>query len=239
MKKLISVLLAVLMLLSISVCAFAADPEEEEEEPKQSPVQEEPGAAATQPAASTNAGGGDWWAPAAAAADDKADEKAVEEAEAAEAEAVADLEAVTVEGEDAAAEEGQEAAAADEGKEEGKIIVWLGKKTNEGTEQMEKDWKDLLKDLVAATAKLVKTDASKLIESVGDKAAVAGAPFRAVASEYPVTVTIKAPDNFAGILSFADGKWSELDCTVTGETVSFVLAQPSIFSLVCTVEEAP
>ena len=233
MKKLISVLLAVLMLLSISVCAFAADPEEEEE-PKQSPVQEEPGAAADTGA---NAGGGDWWAPAAPAADDT---KAVEEAEAAEAEAVADLEAVSAEGEDAAAEEGQEAAAADEGKEEAEIDLWLGSKKDEGTEQMQKEWKDLAKTLVSAAAKLAKTEAASVIEAVGEKAAVASAPFRAVANEYPLTVTVKVPDGFAGLMVFVNGKWTALDCTVNDDgTVTFVLEQPSILSLVTAVEAAP
>ncbi len=231
MKKLISVLLAVLMLLSISVCAFAADPEEEET-PKASASQTEPGAA---PASSSNAGGnGGGYVPAPAADDD-----AEKEAEAAEAEAAKAVEAVSAEGEDAGDEAGNEAAAADEGKEEGKILLWLGKKTGEGTEQMEKDWKALLKDLVSAGAKLAKTEASKVIEAVGDKAAVAGAPFRAVASEYPVTVTIKAPADFAGIMAFAGGKWSALDCTVDGGNVTFTLEQPSILSVVTAVATAP
>ena len=235
MKKLISVLLVLVLVLSISVCAFAADPEKEEEEVKQSPTQEvtpEPATTPSQPAAGGNDGGYYGGGQAAKANDDKAEK----EAEAAEAEAAEGIEGLSAEGEDAGDEAGREASAADEGKEETAVGLWLGKKVGEGTEQMQKDWAALLKNLVSASAKLLKADAAKVIESIGDKA---GAPFRAVASEYPVTVTIKAPANFAGIMAFANGKWSALDCTVDGDTVTFVLEQPSIFSVVTATETAP
>ena len=39
---------------------------------------------------------------------------------------------------------------------------------------------------------------------------------------------------------FVNGKWTALDCTVNDDgTVTFVLEQPSILSLVTAVEAAP
>ena len=70
---------------------------------------------------------------------------------------------------------------------------------------------------------------------------VAGQPFRAVASDYPATITIAVenPDDFVGLMMFANGKWANVDVTVNDDgTITFVLDQPAILSIVSQVVSA-
>ena len=213
MKKLLAVLLAVLMLASISVCAFAAS----------SPTQDTSSAPevtdATAPAADDEA---------AATAEEVAD------AEAAEEEAVEAITEVTAETED------------EENAEES-VIVGLGKLTEDATEEMEADYAALADDLVAAKKDLAANDQAAIpaaiIADAADGATVtASQPFRAVASVYPATITIAVenPADFVGMMAFVNGQWVKVNCIVNEEegTVTFVLDQPSVLSIVTAIVEA-
>lgn len=218
MKKLIAVLLAVLMLASISVCAFAAG----------SPTQQTEPAPAVVPAAAA--------APAAATQQEEAEE----EEEAATPEEIADAE----EAEEEAAKAVTESEAATEAGDS--VVVCLGALTDEATPEMEEEHAALANDLVAAKKALAEDEQVAVPADVTADAPeganlTAGQPFRAVASEYPATITIAVenPDDFVGMMVFVNGKWVKLHCVNNGDgTVTFVLDQPAVLSVVTAIVEA-
>ena len=214
MKKFLSVLLVVLMLASISTLAFAAPSPSQDPEPAP-PVTPAP----------------------------KEKEKESEEAEEAEEEATKSIEEIKTVAED---EQGKQA------------VVSLGKLSNDATGQMKTDHKALLNTLVdakkavaenekAAIPEEIKADFAKAegktdVSEVEGKTLVVGQPFRAVASEYPATITIKVenPSDFVAIMVFVNGKWVKLNTVVNeeDETVTFVLDQPEVLSIVSQVVSA-
>ena len=215
MKKLFAVLLAVLMLASISVCAFAAD----------SPTQ------VIEPAPTVDDAG-----PAAPVEDEEEEEdeddltpEEIDDAEDAEEEA-----AKAVTESEAAAEDGDA------------LIVCLGALTDEATPAMEEDHADLIDELVAAKKDLAEDEAAAIPDDLEADApegatVTASQPFRAVASEYPATITIAVenPDDFVGMMVFVNGKWVKLNCVNNGDgTVTFVLDQPAVLSVVTAIVEA-
>ena len=214
MKKFLSVLLVVLMLASISALAFAAPSPSQDPEPAL-PVVPAP----------------------------KEKEKESEEAEEAEEEATKTI------------EENKTVAEDEQGKQ---VVVSLGKLSNDATGQMKKDHKALLNTLVdakkavaenekAAIPEEIKADFAKAegktdVSEVEGKTLVVGQPFRAVASEYPATITIKVenPSDFVAMMVFVNGKWVKLNTVVNeeDETVTFVLDQPEVLSIVSQVVSA-
>ncbi len=202
MKKFLSALLVVLMLASLSVCAFAAD----------SPSTDPSGDA-----------GGATVVPATKPADKEAEE--VKEAKEAEAEAAKEIE-------DTEAEDD--------------VVVALGKLPADATAEMKADFKDLEEALVDAKEALADIAEAAIPEEVtaevGEDVKVeASQPFRAVASTYPATITIAVenPDNFVGMMVFVNGQWVKLNTTKNADgTVTFVLDQPAVLSIVFQVVEA-
>ena len=217
MKKFLSALLVVLMLASISTLAFAAPSPSQDPEPVL-PVVPAP----------------------------KEKEKESEEAE--EAEEAEEEATKTI-------EENKTVAEDEQGKQ---VVVSLGKLSNDATGQMNKDHKALLNTLVdakkavaenekAAIPEEIKADFAKAegktdVSEVEDKTLVVGQPFRAVASEYPATITIKVenPSDFVAMMIFVNGKWVKLNTVVNeeDETVTFVLDQPEVLSIVSQVVSA-
>lgn len=215
MKKLLSLLLVVMMLASLSVCAFAATG---------SPTQdtsEGQGVEAAQAAAATTAN----------EEKEEAEDAELAEAEEAEEEAVKAVTETTV-----------------EDNQEGKsVLVAVGKLDEaKDTETMKEEFAALADTLVAAKASLAADVADAIPADVkadaGDKEVAAGQPFRVVASEYPATITIKVenPDAFVNMMVFVDGKWVKLNTTVNEDgTVTFVLDQPCVMSIVSAIVQAP
>jgi autonomous glycyl radical cofactor GrcA len=201
MKKILSVLLVVLMLASLSVCAFAGD------SPSQDPG--DPGVVVVPT--------------------DKDKEKA--EAEKAEAEATKTIDEAKTTAED---ENGEDA------------VVALGKLPANATAEMKADFKDLEDTLVDAKKALANIGAAaipvEVTAEVGEDVKVeAGQAFRAVANEYPVTITIAVenPKDFVGMMVFVNGKWVKLNTIVNDDgTVTFVLDQPAVLSIVSQIVEA-
>ena len=156
----------------------------------------------------------------------KADPKAAAKADAAKAESTA-VKAIT----DAAAEEG---------------TVALGKLPGNADAAMKADFEKLIDAEVDAKAALTKDEDAAIpadIKAAAEDSAlvVAGQPFRAVASDYPATITIAVenPDDFVGLMVFVNGKWVKLNTVVNDDgTVTFVLDQPAILSIVSQVVSA-
>ena len=167
-------------------------------------------------------GGGYWIGDAP-----KADPKAAAKADATRAEATA-IKAIK----DAAADEG--------------VVVALGKLPGDATASMKADFEKQIDALVEAKAALAKDEDAAIpadIKAMAEDSAlvVAGQPFRAVASAYPATITIDLdnPDDFVGLMMFANGKWVKVDVTVNDDgTITFVLDQPAILSIVSQVVSA-
>ena len=217
MKKFLSALLVVLMLASISTLAFAAPSPSQDPEPVL-PVVPTP----------------------------KEKEKESEEAE--EAEEAEEEATKTI-------EENKTVAEDEQGKQ---VVVSLGKLSNDATGQMKKDHNALLNTLVdakkavaenekAAIPEEIKADFAKAegktdVSEVEGKTLVVGQPFRAVASEYPATITIKVenPSDFVAMMIFVNGKWVKLNTVVNeeDETITFVLDQPEVVSIVSQVVSA-
>ena len=157
----------------------------------------------------------------------KADPKAAAKADATRAEATA-IKAIK----DAAADEG--------------VVVALGKLPGDATASMKADFEKQIDALVEAKAALAKDEDAAIpadIKAMAEDSAlvVAGQPFRAVASAYPATITIDLdnPDDFVGLMMFANGKWVKVDVTVNDDgTITFVLDQPAILSIVSQVVSA-
>ena len=190
MKKFLSALLVVLMLASLSVCAFAANP---------SPTQNK----------------------------DKADATIVE-AEKDEAKAAKAV---------------KESAAKDEDGEE--AVAAIGALPADATDEMKADFEDLADALVDAKDALAAGDAAIPADIKADAAegatVSASQPFRAVASSYPATITISVenPDDFVGMIVFMNGKWVKLNTVVNDDgTVTFVLDEPAVLSIVSQVAKA-
>lgn len=204
MKKLFTLLLAVLMLVSISVCAFAVDSPTQEPEPAPVVVDDDDD-------------------------DDDLDPEEIDDAEEAEEEAT---KAVTKA--DAATEDGTS------------LIVCLGALTDDATPKMEEDHADLIDELVAAKKDLAEDEDAAIPDDLAadapeGAAITAGQPFRAVASEYPATITIEVenPEDFVGMMVFVNGEWVKLHCVVNEDgTVTFILDQPSVLSIVTAIVEA-
>ena len=204
MKKLFALLLAVLMLASISVFAFAVDSPTQEPEPAPIVVDDDD-------------------------EDDDLDPEEVDDAEEAEEEA-----AKAVTETDAATEDGNS------------VVVCLGALTDDATPQMEEDHADLIDELVAAKKDLAEDEAAAIPDDLEADApegatVTASQPFRAVASEYPATITIAVenPDDFVGMMVFVNGEWVKLHCVVNEDgTVTFILDQPSVLSIVTAIVEA-
>ena len=157
----------------------------------------------------------------------KADPKAAAKADATRAEATA-TKAIA----DAAAEDN--------------AVVALGKLPGNADAAMKADFEKLVDALVAAKDALAKDEDAAVpadIKAAAEDSAlvVAGQPFRAVASAYPATITIALdnPDDFVGLMMFANGKWANVDVTVNDDgTITFVLDQPAILSIVSQVVSA-
>ena len=177
--------------------------------------------AAPSPTQDTGSGGGYWIGDAP-----KADPKAAAKADAAKAESTA-VKAIT----DAAAEEG---------------TVALGKLPGNADAAMKADYEKLVDGLVSAKDALAKDEDAAIpadIKAAAEDSAlvVAGQPFRAVASDYPATITIAVenPDDFVGLMVFVNGKWVKLNTVVNDDgTVTFVLDQPEVLSIVSQVVSA-
>ena len=173
------------------------------------------------PSPTQDTGGGYWIGDAP-----KADPKAAAKADAAKAESTA-VKAIT----DAAAEEG---------------TVALGKLPGNADAAMKADFEKLIDAVVDAKAALTKDEDAAIpadIKAAAEDSAlvVAGQPFRAVASAYPATITIAVenPDDFVGLMVFVNGKWVKLNTVVNDDgTVTFVLDQPAILSIVSQVVSA-
>ena len=111
---------------------------------------------------------------------------------------------------------------------------------------MKADFEKLIDALVDAKKALAKDEDAAIpadIKAAAEDSAlvVAGQPFRAVASAYPATITIALdnPDDFVGLMMFANGKWANVDVTVNDDgTITFVLDQPAILSIVSQVVSA-
>lgn len=174
------------------------------------------------PSPSQDTGGGGYWIGDAP----KADPKAAAKADAAKAESTA-VKAIT----DAAAEEG---------------TVALGKLPGNADAAMKADYEKLVDGLVSAKDALAKDEDAAVpadIKAAAEDSAlvVAGQPFRAVASAYPATITIAVenPDDFVGLMVFVNGKWVKLNTVVNDDgTVTFVLDQPAVLSIVSQVVSA-
>ncbi len=189
MKKLLSALLVVLMLASLTVCAFAAP----------SPTQNK----------------------------DKVEANIVE-AEKDEAKAAKAI---------------KEAAAEDEDGEE--VVAAIGALPADATDKMKADFEDMAETLVDAKDALAAGDAAIPADIKADVAegatATASQPFRSVASSYPATITISVenPDDFVGMMVFMNGKWVKLNTVVNDDgTVTFVLDEPAVLSIVSQVAKA-
>ena len=177
--------------------------------------------AAPSPTQDTGGDGGYWIGDAP-----KADPKAAAKADATRAETTA-IKAIT----DAFAEDG---------------VVALGKLPGNADAAMKADFEKLVDALVDAKAALSKDEDAAIpadIKAAAEDSAlvVAGQPFRAVASAYPATITIalENPDDFVGLMMFVNGKWVKVDVTVNDDgTVTFVLDQPAILSIVSEVVSA-
>ena len=178
--------------------------------------------AAPSPSQDTGGDGGYWIGDAP-----KADPKAAAKADAAKAEATA-IKAI------------KDAAAEDD------VVVALGKLPGDATASMKADFEKLIDALVDAKAALAKDEDAAIpadIKAAAEDSAlvVAGQPFRAVASANPATITIALdnPDDFVGLMMFANGKWANVDVTVNDDgTITFVLDQPAILSIVSQVVSA-
>ena len=85
-------------------------------------------------------------------------------------------------------------------------------------------------------------DAAEGEDAVIGVTLTASQPFRAVASVYPATITIAVenPADFAGMMAFVNGEWVMIHTVVDEEagTVTFVLDQPSVLSIITAVVEA-
>ena len=201
MKKFLSAMLVVLMLASLTVCAFAGD----------SPSQDTGGD-----------GGGYYYADAPKATTTNKDKEKAE-AEKEEAKAAKTVEEIAAEDED-----GEEVAAA------------LGKLPSDATDEMKADFEKIEDALVDAKAALAKDEVAAVPADIkadaADGAKVAAGPaFRAVAAQYPATITIAVdnPEDFVGMMIFQNGKWVKLNATVNDDgTVTFVLDQPAVLSIV-------
>ena len=177
--------------------------------------------AAPSPSQDTGDGGGYWTGDAP-----KADPKAAAKADAAKAESTA-VKAIT----DAAAEEG---------------TVALGKLPGNADAAMKADYEKLVDGLVSAKDALAKDEDAAIpadIKAAAEDSAlvVAGQPFRAVASDYPATITVALdnPDDFVGLMMFVNGKWVKVDVTVNDDgTVTYVLDQPAVLSIASQVVSA-
>ena len=178
--------------------------------------------AAPSPTQDTGSDGGYWIGDAP-----KADPKAAAKADATRAEATA-IKAI------------KDAAAEDD------VVVGLGKLPGNADAAMKADFEKLIDALVEAKASLAKDEDAAIpadIKAAAEDSAlvVAGQPFRAVASAYPATITIALdnPDDFVGLMMFANGKWANVDVTVNDDgTITFVLDQPAILSIVSQVVSA-
>ena len=198
MKKFLSAMLVVLMLASLTVCAFAAD----------SPSQD------------TGGGDGYYWADAPKATTTNKDQADAEKDEAKAAKAIEDAEA--------------------------DVAVSLGSLPASATAEMKADFADLENALVDAKKALGKDESAAVPADVKADAAdgakvVAGPAFRAVAAEYPATITIAVdnPEDFVGMMVFQNGKWVKLNAIVNDDgTVTFVLDQPAVLSVVSQIVEA-
>ena len=198
MKKFLSALLVVLMLASLTVCAFAGD----------SPSQD--------------TGGGGYWngdAPKKTTDQAKAD---AEKAEAKAAKAVEEVEA------------------------EDDVAVALGSLPANADAEMKADFADLEDTLVDAKKALGDDESAAVPADIKADAAegakvAAGPAFRAVAASYPATITIAVdnPEDFVGMMVFQNGKWVKLNTIVNDDgTVTFVLDQPAVLSIVSQVVAA-
>lgn len=199
MKKFLSALLVVMMLASLTVCAFAAD----------SPTQD-------------TSGGGYWYGDAPKATTTNKDQAKAdaEKAEAKAAKAIEDAEA--------------------------DVAVALGSLPANATAEMKADFADLEDALVDGKKALGSDESAAVPADVKADAAegakvVAGPAFRAVAAEYPATITIAVdnPEDFVGMMVFQNGKWVKLNVTVNDDgTFTFVLDQPAVLSIVSQIVEA-
>ena len=177
--------------------------------------------AASSPTQDTGSDGGYWIGDAP-----KANPKAAAQADATRAEATA-IKAIA----DVAAEDG---------------TVALGKLPGNADAAMKADYEKLVDGLVSAKDALAKDEDAAVpadIKAAAEDSAlvVAGQPFRAVASDYPATITIAVenPDDFVGLMVLVNGKWVKLNTVVNDDgTVTFVLDQPAILSIVSQVVSA-
>jgi len=134
------------------------------------------------------------------------------------------------------------AAEDDDGEE---TAVNLGEIDKNATDEMEADFEDLEDQLT--DAQFGEKSSSDVIPSEikadtpADVKLTATDPFRAVASNYPATITIaiENPEDFIGIMTFVNGKWVKFNVTVNDDgTVTFVLDQPCVMSIVSQIVEA-
>ena len=177
--------------------------------------------AAPSPTQDTGDGGGYWIGDAP-----KADPKAAAKTDATRAEATA-IKAIK----DVAAED---------------VVVALGKLPGNADAAMKADFEKLIDAVVDAKAALTKDEDAAIpadIKAAAEDSAlvVAGQPFRAVASDYPATITIAVenPDDFVGLMVFVNGKWVKLNTVVNDDgTVTFVLDQPAVLSIASQVVSA-
>ena len=213
MKKFLSIALVVLMLASLTVCAFADDNK------KVNSVKQD----------ADDTGADVVVATTPKTEDEDEDEEALADAEEAETEA---------------AEAIEDASAEDEDGEE--VEVALGMLPANATDEMKADFEALADALVDAKEALAADEAAAIpadVKADADEGAevVAGPAFRAVASKYPATITISVenPDDFVGMMAFVNGKWVKLDTVVNDDgTVTFVLEEPSVLSIVSQVVKA-
>lgn len=211
MKKFLSALLVVLMLASLSVCAFAD---------------------ASSPSQNPGGDGTDWSVVAATTTTtdkDKEAEKDLDEAEEAEAEAAKVIE---------------ESVAEDEDGEE--VVAAVGALPKDATDEMKADFEELADTLVDAKEALAADEEAAIPADIKEEAEegvklVAGPAFRSVASKYPATITVAVenPDDFVAMMVFVGGKWVKLNTVVNDDgTVTFVLDQPAVLSIVSQIVEA-
>ncbi len=128
-------------------------------------------------------------------------------------------------------------AEAEDGESAVAMLGQLSNSDSDITAEMKADKTDLQDELLPAKESISEAGIPEEIgaEAGEDCSVCAGGPFRAVGSGYPVTVTIelKDPDTFVGIMIWRNGKWVELDTTVNDDgTVTFVLDEPSILCIV-------
>ena len=129
-----------------------------------------------------------------------------------------------------------------------KILVAFGKLASNLPEGMKKAFEGLLDDLVRAKQALKKDEAGEINRAFGDRLAEgsrpsAEQPFRAVASEYPASVSIKVDDadDFVGMMLWQGNHFTDSGASVDKESgnVSLELNNPSVFSMVYDQVEAP